>query len=370
MANVLVAGVGMHPTGRFPDKSYRDIAAVAAVAAVEDAGLSWEQIGVMFASHTRQGISAGQQVAHDLGLAGIPVVNVENACASGTTAIHEAATWIEAGRVDVALVVGFEKMPKGVISGLGEAGSYEDRMGLNVMPSLYGFMAQKHMHRYGTTARQMALVSVKNHQNGVLNPYAQYRKVVTVEEVLHSRMVADPLTLLQCCPTSDGAAAVLLINESTVSLPNPRRAVWWAGSAVGTMCFDSDESEVSRRTAYAAYEAAAIGPEDIELVECHDAFTIGEILHYEELGLCPEGEGGRFIEEGHTWLNGKVPVNPSGGLQSRGHPLGMTGVAQVYEAVVQMRGEAGDRQVPHWPKTAVTHTQGYAGVSAVGVLHR
>jgi len=370
VANVIVAGVGMHPTGRFPDKSYRELAAVAAVAAVEDAGIAWEKINAMVASHTRQGISAGQQVARDLGLGGIPVVNVENACASGTTAIHEAATWIEAGRADVVLVVGFEKMPKGVISGLGEIGSYEDRLGLNVMPSLYGFMAQKHMHLYGTTILQMALVSVKNHQNGVLNPYAQYRKAVTVEDVLQSRMVADPLTLLQCCPTSDGAAAVLLVNGTTVSVPNRTKAVRLAGSAVGTMRFDSDESEVSRRTALAAYAMAGIGPEDIELVECHDAFTIGEILHYEELGLCPIGEGGRFIEEGHTWRTGRVPVNPSGGLQSRGHPLGMTGVAQVYEAVVQMRGEAGERQVSIRPKTAVTHTQGYAGVAAVAVLER
>lgn len=367
---VRIVGVGMHRCGRFPDVSYRQLAFTAAKKAVDDGQVAWDQIDVLFASHTLQGISAGAQVARDLGLAGIPVVNVENACASGTTAIHEAAAWILAGRADAALVVGFEKMGRGVISGIGEPETYEAKMGLNVMPSLYGMMANKHRARYGTTRKQMALVSVKNHHNGALNPIAHFRKEVTVDEVLSSRMVADPLTLLQCCPTSDGAAAVLLCSDRKARDLVAGPSISLAGSAIGTMAYGDDESMVSRRTALRAYEAAGVGPEDVSLAECHDAFTIGEIMHYEELGFCREGEGGLFVEQGHSWLTGDLPVNPSGGLESRGHPLGMTGVAQVCEVVWQLRQQAGPRQVAGRPRVAVTHTQGYAGVAAVTVITR
>jgi benzoylsuccinyl-CoA thiolase BbsB subunit len=369
MANAVVIGAGMHPCGRYPEKSFIDLAYVAVTQALDDAGVSWADVGALYASHTRQGISAGELLGQELGLSGIPIFNVENACASGTTAIHLAAQSIAAGAHDVAVVVGFERMERGVIGGIGEPHSYATRMGLNVMPAMYALSAQKHMSRYGTTARQLALVAVKNHRNGALNPYAQFRNELTVDEVLQSRPVCDPLTLYQCCPTSDGAAAVVLVDERLARRFGSRTPVRVAGSAVRTSRHGVPGSEVSTRTARAAYEAAGIGPEDVGLCECHDAFTIGEIMHYEELGFCPEGAGGHFIEEGHAWLDGRLPVNPSGGLEARGHPLGMTGVAQVCEVVWQMRGEAGQRQVRHQPKVAVTHTQGYGGVCAVGVFN-
>lgn len=370
MTQAVVIGAGMHPCGRHPDKTFIDLAYVALTQALGDAGVGWNEVGALYASHTRQGISAGELVGQELGLSGIPIFNVENACASGTTAIHLAAQAIANGAHDIAVVVGFERMERGVIGGIGEPTSYATRMGLNVMPAMYALSAQRHMSLYGTTPRQLALVAVKSHRNGALNPYAQFRNELTVEQVLQSRPVCDPLTLYQCCPTSDGAAAVVLASEKVARRFTSKPLIRVAGTSVQTSRHGVPGSEVSVRTAKTAYEAAGIGAEDVALCECHDAFTIGEIMHYEELGFCAEGEGGRFIEDGHTWLDGKLPVNPSGGLEARGHPLGMTGVAQVCEVVWQMRGEAGARQVGNRPTVAVTHTQGYGGVCAVGVFSR
>ncbi|HBA34942.1 MAG TPA: hypothetical protein DCZ12_12490 [Gammaproteobacteria bacterium] len=370
MTQVAIIGAGMHPCGRHPDKTFADIAFTAAQNALDDAGANWTDIQAFFASHTRQGISAGEIIGQEFGLTGIPMFNVENACASGTTAIHMATQAIKSGAHDVVLVAGFEKMQRGVIGGIGEPSSFGARMGLNVMPAMYALKAKKHMHEFGTTEEQMAMVAVKNHKNGALNPIAQYRNEVTLEEVMNSRLVCDPIKLLECCPTSDGAAAIVLASDKVARRFTQKPLIYVAGSSVETSRYGVDDWEASRRTAETAYEMAGIGAGDIQLAECHDAFTIGEIMHYEELGFCPIGEGGRFIEEGHADITGKLPVNPSGGLKARGHPLGMTGVAQVCEITWQMRGEAGPRQVQNDPKAAITHTQGYGGVCAVAVFKK
>jgi len=368
MRNVVIAGVGMHKCGRYPEKRYAEMAFEACVNALRHANVSWRQVNALYAAHVQQGVSAGEAIVELLGQTGVPVYNVENACTSGSTAIHQAFYAIGHGLFDLVLVAGFEKMRKGVIGGDFDELSVSEQLGLNVMPALYAKKANRHMKLYGTTPEQLALVAVKNHKCGALNPYAHFQKEVTAEEVLNSRLIADPLTLLQCCPTSDGAAAAVLCSEEMADrIGVGEKKVFVKGTSVITSVYGAPEEEVTNRAAGIAYQMAGVEPQDVDLAEVHDAFTIGEILHYEALGFCSEGEGGRFVEEGRADIGGQVAVNPSGGLQSRGHPLGMTGVAQICEAVWQLRGEAGPRQVTD-PKVALTHTQGFGGVCSVHVL--
>jgi len=290
----------------------------------------------------------GQNVFWEVGISGIPIVNVENACASGSTALREGWMAVAGGFYDMVMVTGVEKavMPKGTMLNVG-AGELETKLG-EVFPGYFATIAQKHMERFGTTREQMAQVSVKNHLHGALNPYAQFQKKFTVEEVLNSPMIADPLTLYSCCPNSDGAAALVLCNKERAKRLNGR-AVRIAASVLTTGTYDNQRDitnwDVEIRAAQQAYKMASLGPEDLNVVEVHDAFTICEILHYEGLGLCPFGEGGRLIDEKATTIGGRIPVNPSGGLLSKGHPVGASGVAQVVEIVWHLRGEAGERQV-------------------------
>jgi acetyl-CoA acetyltransferase len=248
----------------------------------------------------------------------------------------------------MVIVAGVEKtvMPKGTMLNVG-AGELETKLG-DVFPGYFALIAKKHMEKYGTTLQQLAKVSVKNHLNGSLNPYAQFQKLLTVEEVLNSPMIADPITLYSCCPNSDGAAALILCSIERARNKNTR-AVRVAASVLTTGLYENQRDmscwEVEQRAAQEAYHISSLGPEDLDVVEVHDAFTISEIIHYEGLGLCKPGEGGRLIDEGVTELGGKVPVNPSGGLLSKGHPVGASGVAQVVEIVWQLRGEADKRQV-------------------------
>jgi acetyl-CoA acetyltransferase len=255
---------------------------------------------------------------------------------------------VAAGFYDVVLVVGVDKavMPKGTPLKIGIA-DFETRLG-DIFPGYFAMVAQKHSEIYGTTAEQLAKVSVKNHDNGCLNPYAQFKKPVTVEEVLASPMIADPLTLLSCCPNSDGAAAVVLCSDEARRRLTAK-PIRIAASVLSSGAYDNQRDftrwEIEERAAAKAYETAAIGPSDLSLVEAHDAFTICEIVHYEGLGLCPRGEGGRLIDEGATALGGRIPVNPSGGLLAKGHPVGASGVGQIAEIVWQLRGQADGRQI-------------------------
>jgi acetyl-CoA acetyltransferase len=294
-------------------------------------------------------------------MTGMPITNVENACSSGTTALREAVAAVSLGRTDVALVIGVDKLTRfggGTIPL--ETTDIEVGEGM-VMPALYAMRARRYMHEYGATSRHLAMVSVKAHKNGALNPYAQYQKAITVEEVLSSRVIADPLTLYMCCPTGDGAAATI-VTTAEKARQWGARPVKVAASTLQSGMFktgprDMTYSELTARTAHLAYEEAGLGPSDVSLAEVHDAFAIAELMYYEGLGFCGRGEAKDLIERGDTDITGRIPVNPSGGLKTRGHPVGATGVAQVCEAVWQLRGQANGRQVPD-AKVAITHCTG------------
>ncbi len=374
MREVFVVGIGMIRFGRYPDTWIEELGRQVILQAIKDAGIHSRRLPMVYCSHSHQGRVAGQRALKQAGIVGIEIVNVENACAGGATAFRQAYMAVAGGWVDLAMAVGMEKVAAGLLPP-----NQEDLDALQgrVLPGHYAMKAVRHMHEYGTTLEQLALVSVKSHENGARNPMAQYRKAVTLEEVLNSRMIADPLTLLQCCPTGDGAAAAVLCSrEVAKALGRPLIRV--AGSVVrGGRFAGADHnilaSPLTREAAAIAYETASLGPEEVDVCECHDAFTIGELLHYENLGFCPAGEGGRMIQEGATAITGSIPVNPSGGLLSKGHPLGATGIAQVVEIVQQLRGEAGRRQVLD-PRVGLTHTMGgaipelEAGACAVHIL--
>lgn len=353
MRDVYIVGAGMTQFGKHLERSLRDLGREACLLALKDAGIRPKDVeagycGNALAPAIQGETGVGQNVFWEVGISGIPIVNMENACASGSTALREGWMAVAGGFYDVVMVIGVEKavMPKGTMLNVG-AGELETKLG-EVFPGYFATIAQKHMERFGTTRGQMAQVSVKNHIHGALNPYAQFQKKFTVEEVLNSPMIADPLTLFSCCPNSDGAAALILCSKEKANKANSR-AIRLAASVLATGTYDNQRDitnwEVEIRAAQQAYKMASLGPEDLDVVEVHDAFTICEILHYEGLGLCPLGEGGRLIDEKATELGGRIPVNPSGGLLSKGHPVGASGVAQVVEIVWHLRGEAGERQV-------------------------
>jgi acetyl-CoA acetyltransferase len=376
MRSVYVIGIGMIRFGRYPDIWIEELGRQAIQAALNDSGIDPRRLEIIYCGHSHQGRVAGQRALKQAGIAGNEVVNVENACAGGSTSFRQAYLAVASGICDLAMAVGMEKVGSGLLPPNEED---LDALQGRVMPGHYAVKAIRHMHEFGTTPEQMGMVSVKSHRNGALNPLAQYQEEVTLEQVLSSRMVADPLTLLQCCPTGDGAAAAILASRSEAG-KTTHPLIRVAGSAVRSGRFmgsgkDILSSPLTAETAKAAYDMASVGPEDIDVCECHDAFTIGEILHYENLGFCKRGEGGRLIQKGETEINGSIPVNTSGGLLSKGHPLGATGIAQVVEIVQQLRGEAGKRQVNR-PRVGLTHTMGgaipelEAGACAVHILMR
>lgn len=360
MRNAYIIGAGMIRFGRYPDRLVEEFASEAARAALADSDLDPRKISLAVVGHSSQGRVAGQRVLKELALTGISVINVENACAGGGTALHTAWMAVAGGFHEAALVIGMEKMEKGLI--VGNPSEYEAVLG-KTLPAKYALRAKRHMQQYGTTAAQLAMVSVKNHRAGALNPMAHYQKALTLEEVLASRSVAEPLTLLQCCPTTDGAAAVVVVSEA-LARQVQRKPVRIDASVVSSGAYRnarkdgiSADDDITVRAAAKAYEMAGLGPADVQVVEVHDAFTIGEILACENLNLCPRGEGGKWAEQGVTALGGRLPVNPSGGLLSRGHPLGASGVAQVAELTWQLQGRCGARQV-EGAKVALAHVVG------------
>ncbi len=352
MALASVVGVGITPFGKYPERTLVELAAEAAYMAIKDAGIDSSRIEAAFfanglAPRLFGDSTIGQNVLWEVGINQIPVVNVENACTSGSSAFYLACNQVAAGQAEAVLVVGAEKMcvPEFGLINSGES-ELDTQLGM-VAPAGFALRAVRHMIDFGTTAEQLAQVAVKNRRHAGLNPKAQYRDPLTVEEVLSSPMVVDPLTRFQCCPIADGAAATIVCSSSMAKrrgrTVNVQSAILCTGNYENPQ--DLTRWETDYRGAQTAYEKAGVGPEDLDLIECHDAFTISEILHYEALGLCSQGEGGRLVEAGETALGGRIPVNPSGGLLSRGHPVGATGVAQVVEVVTQLRREAGSRQV-------------------------
>lgn len=367
MAQVCVVGTGILPFAKMPEKSLSEIGWPAVKQAVDEAGIAPRHLEAVFCGTALGGMMAGQRVMKAYGATGMPIVNVENACSSSSSAMWLAAKSILSGAYDLVLVIGVEKLTK-----LGggtlplEEEDWEAMLGLT-MPALYAMRAQRYMHQYGLTARQLAEVAVKAHDHGALNPNAQLRKRYTVNEVMNARMVATPFTLIHCCPVGDGAAAIVLASEKKARelTRDPVRILASdLGSGKATDGFrDMTTPEITVRGAKHAYEMAGLGPSDIDVAEVHDAFTIAELLYYEAFGFCEKGEAYALLHSGATSLGGRVPVNPSGGLLSRGHPVGPTGVVQACEIVRQLQGRSGAHQV-EGAKVGLSHATG-GGVSGM-----
>ena len=364
MAMAAVAGVGLIPFGKHFDRNVVDLASEAAWLALKDAGIKPEQIEAGFFSSALAlrlfgEATVGQNVFWEVGINRIPVVNVENACTSGSTAFYLACLAVASGQAEAVLAVGSEKMcvPEFGLLNSGET-ELDTKLGM-VAPASFALRANRHMAEFGTTPEQLAQVAVKNRFHARYNPHAQFTKPITPDEVLAAPMIVDPLTRLQCCPIADGAAAVVVCSTSLAKKLG--RPVNVEASILITGGYENPQDMARWETDYRgcalAYEKSGFGPKDLDLVECHDAFTIAEILHYEALGLCAPGEGGRLVMEGYTTLGGKTPVNPSGGLLSRGHPVAATGLAQIHEVVTQLRGEAGPRQI-NGAKVGLAHCMG------------
>jgi acetyl-CoA acetyltransferase len=347
-ANVYVLGGAMTPFGKHLDKSAEVLAQTAVMDALKDADVGRSEIDAAYIGSVYQGSLSGQRVLKDLGMTGIPIYNLENACSSGATALSQACLAVAVGQVDTALVVGVEKLSARGSGPLAlDTGDPEIEQGLT-MPALYAMRTRAYLDKHGGRIDQVVQVTVKNRKHAAKNPYAQFRTLCTVDEVLASRPIADPITLLQMCPNADGAAAVIVSRKPPKS--SARKTVRVLSSVVTSGKFsqgfrDLTVPEISIRAARSAYEMAGIGPQDVDLAEVHDAASIAEVIYYEALGFCEPGEGLSFLERGETTIGGKIPVNPSGGLLCRGHPLGATGVAQVVEIMWHLTGQAGERQV-------------------------
>ena len=382
MRRVVVAGVGMTKFGRFPEIPITDLGRQATREALIDAGLKPQQVQVAYLGNVTESRESGyvscvaQEILRGTGIKGIPITRVENACATGSTAIREAWIAVGAGLYDIALAVGVEKLTaKARAPMLRVSETLEGLAGFTPV-GMWAMRAKRHMLEFGTTRDQLAMVAVKNRKHGSLNPRAHYRDLVSLEEVKSAAVLCDPLALYDSCPTTDGAAAAILCTEK-VAKQLGKKLVYVSAAALASGTYETERdiavNEIERRVSREAYEIAGIGPEDLDFAEVHDCFSIAEIVRCENLGLCPEGQGGRFVESGATQIGGRFPVNPSGGLLSKGHPMAATGVAQVCEIVWQLRGEAGSRQILS-PKAALAHCSGGAvgddtGASAVIILN-
>ncbi|MGL5166147.1 MAG: thiolase family protein [Afipia sp.] len=359
-ANVYVLGGAMTPFGKHLDKSAEFLAQTAVMDALKDADVGRCEIGAAYIGSVYQGSLSGQRVLKDLGMTGIPIYNLENACSSGATALSQACLAVAVGQVDTALVVGVEKLSARGSGPLAlDTGDPEIEQGLT-MPALYAMRTRAYLDKHGGRMDQVVQVTVKNRKHAAKNQYAQFRTLCTVDEVLASRPIADPITLLQMCPNADGAAAVIVSRKPPKS--SAREKVRVLSSVVTSGKFsqgfrDLTVPEISIRAARSAYEMAGIGPQDVDLAEVHDAASIAEVIYYEALGFCEPGEGLSLLERGETTIGGRIPVNPSGGLLCRGHPLGATGVAQVVEIMWHLTGQAGERQV-EGAKIGLAHCTG------------
>ena len=383
MRDVAIAGAGIIDFGELFEQSFDEMAEQAFMNAVEDVdhGIEPGEIDAAFFGtlDIANDASSGLGASHSTGLFNIPLSRVENACATGSTAFRQATTAIRAGQADVALVLGAEKMrdsAEGLIEGAALDQVWRGR-GVT-MPAFFGMRATRHMHQYGTTREQIAKVSVKNHENGAKYPHAHYQFTCSVEDVVEGPQVTYPLNLYDCCPVTDGAAATIVVSEDVVEeyTDDP---VWVAGSGLSTdsLLRGDDEALVgfpaSTQAASQAYDEAGITAEEIGVAEVHDCFTITELVTYEDLGFCEKGKGGEFIDSGAPELDGETPVNPSGGLLAKGHPIGATGVAQINEIYEQLRGEAGAVQVGNDPEYGLQHNAGIGrnatgSISCVNVL--
>jgi acetyl-CoA acetyltransferase len=377
--DVYIAGIDMIKFGKFPDKSVPQLGAEAAHMAMKDAGLDIHDMEAFYSGNLMQAAATvGQRILHEIGQTGIPVTNSANACATGATAFRGAWMAIKAGIYDTVLVVGVEQLAgAGLLGGGGGSKGIptEGLLGSGLMPAVFAEAGMEHARKYGTTFEQFAKVSVKNHHHSTQNPKAMYQKETPLDMVMNAEMIAYPNTKLMCSVNVDGAAAAVLVSEKKARELGMGRMVKVSASVMTSDAFTDrdlvmpDVNTCTRQAAAKAYEMAGIGAEDLDLVELHDCFATAEILHYENLGLCKDGEAGRMIDEGEVAHGGRIPVNVSGGLLSKGHPLGATGVANMYEVSQHLRGEAGNRQV-EGAKVGLTHVIGLGSACAIHVLEK
>ncbi|MFB3093709.1 MAG: thiolase family protein [Dehalococcoidia bacterium] len=394
MRDVAVIGAGMTRFGKFLDRSMKEITREAVDGALSSAGTDKSKLEVAIVGNAAAGLITGQEcirgqvVLREMGIGGIPIINTENACASSSTAFHMAWLYVASGMYDIALAVGVEKLyhedkrksfaaigaavdvewaqemqaAMATTKGNGErtdqpapaSGAGEKR---SMFMDFYAAFARQHMQRYGTTAEQFGRIAVKNHYHGSLNPHAQYREVYTLEDILSSPPVAEPLTRLMCSPIGDGAAAAILCSAEKAKQFTTKPVHVLASCISSGSDREPGEPGLTERVVQQAYKQAGVGPEDLSVIELHDASAPAELVLYEELGLCGPGEGGKLIDARATYFDGPRPVNTSGGLISKGHPIGATGVAQIYEVFTQLRGEAGERQVAN-PRIGLTENGG------------
>jgi acetyl-CoA acyltransferase len=377
MSDVYVLGIDMMKFGRFPNQTVPQLGAQAALMALDDARLSIQQIESVYCANLGQANGMiGQRIMREIGQTGVPVVNCANACAAGATAFREAWISIKAGLYDLVLAVGVEQMGRGLLGGGGSNGiSTEGLLGSGTMPAVFAEAGMEHSRKYGTSFEQFAKVSVKNHQHSTLNPKAMYQYATPLDAVMSAEMIAYPNTKLMCSVNVDGAAAVVLASERKARELGMKRAVRVKASVLTSDPWQerdlvmADINTCTRTAAKQAYEMAGVGPDDLDLIELHDCFATAELLHYENLGLCRDGEGGKMIDAGETNLGGRIPVNVSGGLLSKGHPLGATGIANIYEIAAHLRGEAGARQVED-ARLGLTHVLGLGSACAIHILER
>jgi acetyl-CoA acyltransferase len=390
-----VIGASMTKFTRYKDKDLIDLGSEAALGALADAGLTIFDADVLAAGCLYETSGMGQRIQKQIGQTGIPVYNVANACATGATAFRVAAMAIRAGEASIGLAVGLEQMGKRGLLGaqptagrpaaytpagrFSAVGPVEGTLGTSLMPGTFAQSGMEYAGQYeGVGFAQFAKVAEKNHAHSTLNPLAQYQKAFSLEEIMNAEMIAYPNTLLMCCPTGDGAAAAVLTSgERLKSMPAEvrNRAVKVSASVLtsdpyvdgGSVQFDVNT--LTRQAADQAYEQAGVDPQDLDLVELHDCFATAELRHYDNLRLCPEGGAGEWIDQRGPWRDGQIPVNVSGGLLSKGHPLGATGIANIYEVTTHLRGEAGDRQI-EGAKVGLAHVIGLASACGVHILEK
>ncbi len=396
--DVWILGINMTKFGKHPDKDAVDLASEATMAALADGGVTMADMGVMAVGNLMGGAGGthmGQALQKQVGQTGIPVYNVVNACATGATAIRVAYLAIKAGEADYGLAVGVEKLAgAGLLAGgarsaesdtwtpkgrIGAVGPIDGRIGTETMPGVFAQIGMEYGHRYGGTSFELfAKISEKNHAHSALNPLAAYSKRFTLEQIMGDVMISYPNTRPMCSANCDGAAAAVLVSDATLktlSGEQRRRAVKIAASVLTTDPWEEacqvlpNVNTLTRHAATQAYERAGIGPEDLDLVELHDCFATAELVHYDNLMLCEQGGAADFFKSGATWRDGKTPVNVSGGLESKGHPIAATGIANVWEVAHHLRGEAGDRQI-EGAKVGLAHVIGLGSACGVHILEK
>ena len=396
MRDVVVIGAGLHRYGIFPEKTTVDMGTEAISLALKDAGMAWKDIEAAYCGTMQPGVSGGHAICNKMGFTSLGITLVENASASGSSAFREAYLSVASGENDIVLAFGIDNLgaqlqavppvskqpqpkPENVVPPESkqsqpepENGERVDSKFKKVLPVQYfAALAQHYMKEYGVTREQLGQVSVKSHFNASLNPYAHFQKPCTLEQANNARMVVDPLTVLHCCPMDDGAAAVIVCAKETAKKYTDKLCPTVAASVNRSTPPDGDFLiTLTRLASQEAYKKAGIGPEDLDLIELHDAFTIEEIIYLESLGLCEMGQGGKLVEDGVTAMSGKHPINTSGGLISMGHPVGPTGVGQVAEILWQMRGQCGKRQILKPVNYALAHMVGAGGVCVIHLFKK